>query len=171
VLGLAFSPDGQFLVTAEGKGRFATVWKWGPESQEPVLTLNVPTGILRSPVFAPDGKSVVAITSATRTVSLWDVTPGQSRQRDARQFTLPGTGKLNQAIFHSDGQRLVVVSDDQVQVLNPQTGEVESIAAPHAGSIGCAVLSPDGKFLATGAGYRGRGEIRVWDLARFRKKE
>ena len=39
----------------------------------------------------------------------------------------------------------------------------------HAGEIGCAAFSPDGRHLATGAGYKGRGEVRIWDVARWEK--
>jgi WD40 repeat protein len=47
---------------------------------------------------------------------------------------------------------------------------VSPLVLPHAGDVLCAAISPDGKFLATGAGYRGRGEIRIWDVSRLERK-
>ena len=173
VLGLAFSRDDQFLVTSGGKEHQLTVWNWGAESQEAVHTLKLPagaSGILRNPAFCSEGRRVAAVTGGNRSVWLWDVTPGNFREIDGKPLTVPGTGRINQAISHPNGRRVVVVSDDQVQLLDPETGEVSSIRAPHAGDIGCAVVSPDGKFLATGAGYRGHGEVRIWDISRWGQK-
>jgi WD40 repeat protein len=73
------------------------------------------------------------------------------------------------AVFHPDGRRLIVVADDGIRLLDPNTGEAPFVHAPHAGNVRCAALSPDGKFLATGAGYRGHGEVRIWDVSRWEK--
>jgi WD40 repeat protein len=172
VLGLVFSRDDRFLVTCGGKEHRLTVWRWGADSQDAVHTLSMPaSGILRNPVFSPDGRRVATVTGGFRVLWLWDVTPGKSTEPVVgKPSTVPGAGKINQAIFHPDGRRIVVVSDAQLQLLDPETGEVSSVPAAHAGDIGCVVVSPDGKFLATGAGYRGRGEVRIWDLARWDQK-
>ena len=34
---------------------------------------------------------------------------------------------------------------------------------------GCATFSPDGRRLATGAGYDGKGEVRIWEAADWEK--
>jgi WD40 repeat protein len=57
-----------------------------------------------------------------------------------------------------------------VQLLDPETDTVSSVPAAHAGDAWCAAFSPDGKFVATGAGYRGRGEVRIWDVSRWEKR-
>jgi WD40 repeat protein/serine/threonine protein kinase len=170
VLGLAFSRDGRFLVTSGGKEHQLTVWKWGADSQVAVLTLKTTArGVLRNPTFSPDGRRVAVVTGR-RQVWLWDVTPGEDAERVGTPFAIPGGGNLNQALFHPDGRRLVVVDEDCVHLLDPETDEVSSVPAAHAGDVRCAAISPDGQFLATGAGYRGRGEVRIWDLARWDQK-
>jgi WD40 repeat protein/serine/threonine protein kinase len=169
VLGLAFSRDGGRLVSAGGKEHSARVWTWAAGSLGPDLSLPEHRGILQNPAFGPDGRRVTAVTGGIRTVWVWDVTPGGEVVRRPQEFSVPGAGRVNQAVFHPDGRRLIVVSDDGVQLLDPQTGAVATAPAAHAGHVGCVALSPDGRFLATGAGYRGYGEVRVWDLARWAK--
>lgn len=102
-----------------------------------------------------------------RAVWLWDLPAavGKDVAREGKQWILPGVVKINQAAFHPDGRRVVVVGDDRVQLLDPDTGEGPSVSARHAGDVGCAAFSPDGRFIATGAGYRGRGEVRIWDVS------
>jgi WD40 repeat protein/serine/threonine protein kinase len=170
VLGLASSADGEYLVSDGGKDHCCKVWKWGAESECLVLTLGERKGILRSPVFSPDGKRVAAVTGTTRLVVLWDVTPGWRKTRPPRGLDVPGTGRVNMVTFHPDGRRLIVISDEQVQLLDPDTRTVAPLRAAHAGDAWCAALSPDRKFLATGAGYRGRGEVRIWDVSRWEKR-
>jgi eukaryotic-like serine/threonine-protein kinase len=170
MLGMAFSPVGEFLVSAGGKGHSVKVWNWRADSPDPVLTLTGSRGIVRNPTFSPDGLRVAAVTGGLRMVWLWDVAPGEMKTRDAKQFPIPGAGALHMAVFHPDGRRLIVVSDDQVHLLDPDTGTATPARTAHAGNIRCAALSPDGKFLATGAGYRGHGEIRIWDVSRWERK-
>jgi eukaryotic-like serine/threonine-protein kinase len=169
VLGLASSADGEYLVSDGGKDHCCKVWKWGAESECLVLTLGERKGILRSPVFSPNGQRAAAVTGTTRLVLLWDVTPGWRKTRPPRGLDVPGAGRVNMVTFHPDGRRLFVVSDEQVQLLDPDTGTVAPLPAAHAGDAWCAALSPDRKFLATGAGYRGRGEVRIWDISRWEK--
>ena len=75
--------------------------------------------------------------------------------------------RVSQAVFRPGG-RLAVVSSGRVQFLEPDEGP--DLIGGHAGEIGCAAFSPDGKQMATGAGYKGCGEIRIWDVSRFEKK-
>jgi WD40 repeat protein/serine/threonine protein kinase len=170
VLGMAFSRDGRLLVTSGGKQHQLMLWKWAADSQVAVRPLKTTArGVLRNPTFSRDGMRVAVVTGR-RHVWLWDVTTGELVESEGKPFDIPGVGNVNQAHFHPDGRRLVVVDEDRVHLLDPETGEVSSVPAAHAGDIGCAVLSPDGKYLATGAGYRGRGEVRIWDLARWGPK-
>jgi WD40 repeat protein len=39
-----------------------------------------------------------------------------------------------------------------------------------AGKIHSVAFSPDGKHLAAGIGYKGKGEIKIWDAALWENK-
>lgn len=171
-LGLAFSPDGKRLATAGGKDHSVKVWRWEAETENPELTLKGPEGIIQNPMFSPNGQRLVAVISDQRKLWFWGLPAeaGKDVAREGKQLVLPDFGKINQAAFHPDGRRVVVVCADRVQLLDPDTREGPSVSARHAGDIGCAASSPDGRFLATGSGYRGRGEIRIWDVSGWETK-
>jgi WD40 repeat protein len=40
----------------------------------------------------------------------------------------------------------------------------------HVGDVWCAAFSPDGRRVATGAGYKGRGEIRIREASLWEKR-
>jgi WD40 repeat protein len=42
--------------------------------------------------------------------------------------------------------------------------------AAHTGYVSAVAFSPDGKTLATAGGYRGKGEIKLWDMAELAKR-
>jgi WD40 repeat protein len=163
VLGVAFSPDGERLASAGGGDNTVNVWDWRGDPKEPVKVLKATQNIIRNPVFSPDGRRLVAVAAIPATIWSWDATTGEGKGRP-----LPGASKVSQAVFRPDG-RLAVVSSGRVQFLAADAPDGPDLVGGHAGEIGCAAFSPDGRFLATGAGYKGRGEIRIWGVARWEK--
>jgi WD40 repeat protein len=71
-----------------------------------VVTLNAgqPSG---TPVFSPDGGTVVTLEYWNNTVIVWDAATGRARDRFADH-----TGKVLAAAFSPDGRELVTVGDD-----------------------------------------------------------
>jgi WD40 repeat protein len=108
------------------------------------------------------------VISTSRTpgkVWLWDVTA------DKEPRVIPIGGRIFHAVVSPDDGRLAVVHTDRVQLLDMNTGQnlCEPLQGHHAGDLWCVAFSPDGRRLATGAGYNGKGEVRIWDPSLWKK--
>ena len=65
--------------------------------------------------------------------------------------------------FSPDGRRLASASWREVIVWDAATGRPIKTINGFLGTIWSVAFSPDGQRLATGGGYKGKGEIKVWD--------
>ncbi len=171
--GLAMSPEGRYLATANPDGTII------------VLRLTpAPAPYAPNPVrAAPDPKELAARPAAADALKREDIPPhllklagrgepdrvppevvavlGNSR------FPLPKAGPHSWMAQDREGKFLAVPNHDQVALFDPRTGElVRTFAA--TGRVFAAAFSPDGKFLA--AGVRGgkdkakAGTVRVWEV-------
>ncbi len=164
VLGVAFSPDGEHLVTAGGKDNTIKVWDWQAEMMEPIRKLVAPRTIIRNPAFSRDGRRLVAVVGTPAQIWMWDMTTNEGTPR-----LLPNAWKVTQAVFRPNG-RLAVVSGGRIDFLDADLSDGSSLIGHHAGEIGCAAFSPDGCRMATGAGFKGRGDISIWDASKWETK-
>jgi WD40 repeat protein len=70
-----------------------------------------------------------------------------------------------------DGKRLATASSDNtIRVWDAATGELVTVLRGHTGHVLSVAFSPDGTRLASASGYRGKGEVKVWDAALWDKK-
>ena len=120
VQSVAFSPDGQHIVSGSGDG---TTRVWSATTGE---TLAGPftghTSSVRSVAFSPDGHHIVS-GSSDGTIHVWNSMTGETI---AGPFT-GHTNSVNSVAFSPDGQRIVSGSDDQtIRVSNVSMGKTET---------------------------------------------
>jgi len=163
VLGITFSPNGERLASAGGKDNKIKLWDWQADTEEPTRILVATQCIIRNPTFSPDGGRLAAVVGTPAQVWTWDMT---ATIDEGTTRLLPNSWKVSQAIFRPGG-RLAVVSGGRIDFLEPDSSDGPALVGCHAGEIGCAAFSPDGRHMATGAGFKGRGEIRIWNVSRW----
>src|SRR5262249_18639810 len=155
---------------------------WDPTTSPEARRLGADSNIVRSVLFSPDGKRVVAVSqdligpSAKRSVVVRDASTG------LELLSIPThPARVGQLAWSPDGKRLagaVGVWDDaksthlnnQIKVWDAENGkELLSLNGPREGGIAVVAYSPDGTKLATcsnppyfpGSGQP--GEVKMWN--------
>jgi len=149
--GVAFSPDGQRLA-AQGK-------VWDVTTRKELLSLK---GLFARPVaFSPDGKRLVTVAGP---LALWDAQTGE-------QLLLPSAGvakvSVSGAAFSPDGKRLAIASDDNVKVLDVQSGQEFLSLKIDRDIAGGIAFSPDGNRLGH---VSTTGTVMIWDATPLPEK-
>jgi hypothetical protein len=159
--GVAFSPDGKFIVST-GEGTEATICLWdvvtgkerrhwavapGPRPKEAV-----PLCI----AFSPNG-SLLAYGCVDATCRVVDVTSG----KEVHQFFHPPFSVCSIA-FSPDGKLLAAGNHHKdIRLWDVTTGELVAIFAGHEGGVLSLAFSYDGRRLVSGSFDR---TIRIWQV-------
>jgi WD40 repeat protein/serine/threonine protein kinase/tetratricopeptide (TPR) repeat protein len=154
VAALAFSPDGQFLVTG---GYDKAIHIWDPRTARRVGAAIPQGAVVHRLVFSPDGKTLAiglaGDSPAANSLVLWDFAT-----RQPIRAPIEGNGIAFQ--FSNDGTTLATARGASLRVF--QTVDWRAPGAPilEASDIQALAFSPDGRHILTGTT---EGTARCWD--------
>ena len=156
--GVAFSPDGERLMTGDIGINAVKIWEVGTTAGgEWANVLGVPYAGSTAD-FTPDGDLVVADVDGTASIS--DVETG-----DRLATTGPGeSGDVGSLDLSGNGELLAIApgGTGPVDVWDASTGE-HRFAVPTAGDVSGVEWSPDGEVLAIAVNGDDRGEVVIVD--------
>jgi WD40 repeat protein/regulation of enolase protein 1 (concanavalin A-like superfamily) len=164
---VAFSPDGRQALSGSMD---ATMRLWDVDAGRELRIFREHENTVFAVAFSPDGRQALSGTYGDGTLRLWDLETGQeSRQFDGHTEAVTG------AVFSPDGRLALTSSLDRtVRLWDVATGrQLRSFS--HATGVGCAAISPDGRWAVSGSGHRIVPEggynqaghdytVRLWDL-------
>src|SRR6266567_1800854 len=149
VLSIAFSPDGQHIVSGSSGGRIRVLNAITGETAAGPFTGH--TDCVTSVAFSPDGHHIVS-GSEDRTIHVWNAMTGETA---AGPFT-GHTHWVTSVAFSPDGHHIVSGSDDRtIHVWNAMTGETAAgLFTGHTHWVTSVAFSPDGQHIVSGSDDR-----------------
>ena len=153
VLSVAFSPDGQTIVSGSDD---RTVRLWDLEGTPIGKPFKGHEKWVSSVAFSSDGKTIVS-GSGDRTVRLWDLEGNSIGQ----PFQGHGAG-VSSVAFSPDGQTIVSGSYDRtVRLWDLEGNPIGQPFQGHGAGVSSVAFSPDGQTIVSGSDD---STVRLWDL-------
>ena len=153
---LRFSPDGRFLMCAEGQ----QVRVWDLAGSPPGLVVDEKSGALHH-AFDRDSRRLI-LTRIDGSIQVYDLLSPHQAPQPLAKF---GDGPVSQPTFDPHGDKLAVVASDYrtVHILDARSGKPLSAPWRPKAPIFSLAWHPAGKLLAAACQDR---RIRVWDTVR-----
>ncbi|HTU89248.1 MAG TPA: sigma-70 family RNA polymerase sigma factor [Gemmataceae bacterium] len=150
---LAFSPDGKLLAVG-GEEESILLWDVATRKLQRRLrdwdTKVLVGNIAHALAFSPSGKTLAA-GHGDYTLRLWDVATGKRLRhvqgRQSQTFSGWHDGGIQGLVFTADGRRLIGAQDNQIVLLDAQSGEEVQPFEGHRGSVRRIFFHPDGRRL------------------------
>ncbi|TET86042.1 MAG: WD40 repeat domain-containing protein [Anaerolineales bacterium] len=147
--GLAFSPDGEQIITGEGRpccGGSLHLWQVDDEYTPPQLLKGYNLQI-RDLAYAPNGSKIAVALLGSPVFWLVEAESGNVFQ------TFEGhTYRVNSVTFSPDGELLASGSRDQkVRLWRVKDGELIHTLVGHTDEVNSVAFSPDGSLIASGS--------------------
>jgi eukaryotic-like serine/threonine-protein kinase len=158
VTAVAFSPDGQKLVTGSWD---QTAKVWETASGRELLSLKGHSAPIWCVAFSPDGQRIVT-GSWDQTAKVWEAASGREL------LTIGGhSAPIRSVAFSPDGQRIVTGSWDQTaKVWEAVSGRELLTLGGTNGNVDSVAFSPDGQRIVTGLGD---STAKVWEAVSGRE--
>ncbi|KAL8410063.1 hypothetical protein RB594_008238 [Gaeumannomyces avenae] len=152
---LAYSPDGQRIVTAADDGKLKV---WDIESGFCIVTFTEHTSGVTACQFAKKG-NVLFTASLDGSIRAWDLI----RYRNFRTFTAPTRLSFSCMAVDPSGEVVAAGSIDSfdVHIWSVQTGQLLDQLSGHEGPVSALAFAPDGGLLVSGSWDK---TARVWNI-------
>ncbi len=172
--GLAFSPNGKYLVAGFGSKNLFTstvfcfpLKVWEVATRRLIHQMNGHTNYCVSLDFSRDG-TLLATGSRDGTAIIWStatwnrVKTLQNPEQDSQSRGPGRPGTFEDVAFSPDGKTLALASrEGSVQLWDVATGKILEKVKGHSSAVEAVVFSPDGRTLASGSGDE---TVRLWNV-------
>lgn len=152
---LAYSPDGQRVITAADDGK---VKVWDLQSGFCIVTFNEHSSGVTACEFAKKG-NVLFTSSLDGSVRAWDLI----RYRNFRTFTAPTRLSFSSVVVDPSGEVVCAGSLDSfdIHIWSVQTGQLLDQLSGHEGPVSSLCFAPSGDALVSGSWDH---TVRIWSI-------